>query len=130
MTDEIYISSKLFPQEHENETINDNRYGRKLATYVMQVLTDSGIEVSRMYAEDWGIEIALSGFEFDVYVGCGNVDGSEDEYLVFLTALKPYVRKWFRKIPTAPTLRKIHSVLISDFCANPNITVQDQGADV
>jgi len=62
-------------------------------------------------AEDWGWMVEIENQEFPLWIGCANYDETENEFQCFIEPSKPYVRKWFSKIETGPTVEKLGAAL-------------------
>ena len=91
----------------ENDTINPNRWGKKLADFLASELPNYGLKVDGVFAEDWGWIVEIENANFPLWLGCGNRDETEDGYLVFIEPSKPYVRKWLKKIPTMDKVERV-----------------------
>jgi hypothetical protein len=79
-----FRSTEFTPPTVEPGQINTERYGYSLATWVAARLRERGFEADAPVPEDWGwfLPIVLDGRA--VRIGCGNVDGSVSEWLIFL----------------------------------------------
>jgi len=49
-----FRSSKFPPYEGEEEQINPGLWGKRLAEYLVQKLTEKGIKTEEIIGEDWG----------------------------------------------------------------------------
>lgn len=104
--------STAFPAyEGEADEINPGRHGRRLAEFFAAELPKHGFPVRTIGAEDWGWMVELQHDEFPLWVGCGNVDDSADEYLCFIEPSRPTVRKWLKTIDTRATVEKLAAAL-------------------
>jgi hypothetical protein len=80
-----FRSSRFSPILPEQAQVNPGVYGAELATWLCTELARLGIVTSYPIAEDWGwlVEYGTeSGAEFAVH--CGNVDGTNDRWLLSL----------------------------------------------
>ena len=85
MRDHVRFHSVEFtPPDAEPGQINPERYGYALAAWVAARLTERGFEVSQPMPEDWGWLFGVANNGRTVRVGCGNVDGSVTEWMIFL----------------------------------------------
>ena len=124
MNTEISIQSKLFPSyPNEEDDMNPGRFGKKLGEYIQHVLEKEHIQVADLYPTDYSYEIRIDQFEFSIYVQAGNVDGETEEFIVFVEPTKPFIRKWFKKIPTKERVQSIYNILLEDFQSNSEIKV-------
>ncbi len=121
MKTEIYIKSNLFPAyPNEEEEINPGRFGRKLGEFVREALVKNGVEVVDLYPTDYGYEMRIVQFDFDVFVITGNVDeeenidSKENLFLISIDPNKDYVRKFFKKIPTKPVIEKVYNIIMNE----------------
>jgi hypothetical protein len=115
MRTHVEFRSDKFPSyEDDVEGVNwkSGIYGKRLADYIVERLPQHGIEVARHLAEDWGwyIEIKHDG-GFTLSVGCGHYQEYKNGFLCFVEPSKPVIRKWFKKIDTSSSIKKITSAL-------------------
>lgn len=86
----VRFTSTLFEPRHpEHEQVNPGRYGRELALWLGDGLRKLGVHASPPFAEDWGWMVLTDDSGASVRVGCGNVDGSRDRWLVCLEQEPP-----------------------------------------
>ena len=124
MKTSIYLKTSLFPPyPDEEEDINPGRFGKRLGEFVKDVLEKNGIEVADLYATDSCYELRIDQFDFPVYIQTGNLDGEKTEFLISIEPKKPFVRKWFRKIPTAPIVEQLSTALLQACEENDKIAV-------
>ena len=87
MRDHVRFHSVEFtPPDVEPGQVNAERYGYALARWVAQRLTERGFEVDQPIPEDWGWILGVLSDGRMIRVGCGNVEGSVTEWLIFLEA--------------------------------------------
>jgi len=85
MRDHVRFRSIEFtPPDAEPGQINPERYGYALAAWVAARLSERGFEVTHPMPEDWGWLFGVESNGRTVRVGCGNVDGSVTEWMIFL----------------------------------------------
>ena len=88
-----FRSARFSPVLPEDSQVNPQVYGAELAFWLCTALAQRGVATSYPLSEDWGWYIEYyteSGSEFAVH--CGNVDGSQDQWLL---SLRRYGRKMF-----------------------------------
>jgi hypothetical protein len=102
-----FISTDFPPYPGEAEQINPGRYGMRLAEFFFEQLPAHGFPVRSMGAEDWGVRVELDHPDYPLWLGCGNYEEEENSFLCFIEPATPFVRKWFRKIPNAPTVERL-----------------------
>lgn len=67
-----------YPNENE-ELVNDNCWGKRLAEYVNDHLPDYGVATNGFLCEDWGWLVLLEHADFPMFIGCGVMDDGDDE---------------------------------------------------
>lgn len=112
-----FLSDEFPPYPGEEEEINPGRYGKRLAEFLAEKLPAHGFSVQAIDFEDWGVRIDIANPEYAVWIGCGNYEEYENGFLCFIEPSKPFVRKFFKKLPTAPIVETlaaaIEQILIS-----------------
>ena len=89
MRDHVRFHSVEFtPPDVEPGQINSERYGYALATWVARELTERGFEVDQPTPEDWGWILGVANDGRIVRVGCGNVEGSVTEWLIWMDVVR------------------------------------------
>jgi hypothetical protein len=83
-----FHSIEFTPPDIEPGQINTERYGYTLATWVGERLKERGFEVDTPIPEDWGWLLGVKNDGQIIRVGCGNVDGSVTEWLVWVDVLR------------------------------------------
>jgi len=116
-----FKSSKFEIEPGEDEEINPGIYGRQLARWLKERLTEKGYPVEGIINEDWGRCLVCSREPFMLWVGCGNVTDDETgsrpppkEEVVwhcFATAEVFFWKRLFRKVQTEPAVSKLHDDL-------------------
>jgi hypothetical protein len=128
--DGYWFTSSLFNIEPgEDEEINPGRYGRQLAIWLKAQLELRGYDVEPVIAEDWGRCLMLSRTPFLLWVGCGNVDESENNapssanivWHCFPVAEVPFFKCIFGKPDTTVVLSKLDADLGAILSAEPEI---------
>jgi hypothetical protein len=112
-----FRSSRFRPVLPDERQVNPGVYGAELAYWLCMALAEVGVVTSYPIAEDWGWFVeytSASGAEFAVH--CGNIDGSDDEWLL---SLRRFRRKLFgRDKPAyekaAPLIAGIRSLLAAE----------------
>ena len=90
MRDHVRFRSDAFtPPTAEPGQINTERYGYALATWVATRLQERGFEVDVPVPEDWGWLLGVVNDGQVVRIGCGNVEGSVSEWLIWLEVMRP-----------------------------------------
>ena len=105
MKTHVEFRSKKFPAyEGEEEQINSGLWGKRLAEYLVQKLSDKGIKTEEIVGEDWGWYIPIPNEGFRLAIGCGHQYGDDDVFLCFTDPRTPVVKKIFKKIDATAQL--------------------------
>lgn len=79
-----FHSTEFSPPDVEPYQVNTERYGYALATWVAKQFEERGMRVNPPVPEDWGWLLGVVNDGHTVMVGCGNVEGSVSEWLIWL----------------------------------------------
>ena len=115
-----FRSNKFPPYAGEEEQINPGLWGKRLAEYLVQKLSEKGIQTDEIIPEDWGwyIPIRNEGSGVRLAVCCGHQDGEDDEFLCFTEPSRPVIKKLFKKIDATVQLARLtdalQQILVSD----------------
>jgi hypothetical protein len=104
-----FHAAKFAEPEGVGNTYNPDIQGAKLAGFLSSEFKALGYS-GAIIEEDWGWMIDLANDEFPVWLGCASYAGPED-WLAFIEPSKPFVRRWFKKIDTRPTVAKVANLL-------------------
>jgi len=117
-----FRSAKFPAYPGEEDEVNPDLWGKRLAEYLYQKLREQGIETKEIFAEDWGWVVPLRHDAFPMWVGCGHYQEYPDGYLVFVEPSKPTVRKGlFKKIDTTADVEKVTGAIDRILKSDPEI---------
>ena len=116
-----FRSSKFPPYEGEEEQINPGLWGKRLAEYLVQKLTERGIETEEMVAEDWGWYVPVRNEGLRLALCCGHQYGDDDVFICFTEPKTPVVTKLFKKIDATPQLTRLTEALQQVLAADSEI---------
>ena len=116
-----FRSDKFPPYEGEEEQINPGLWGKRLAEYLVQKLSEKGIKTEEIIAEDWGWYIPIKNEEFRLAICCGHQNGDDDEFLCFTEPSTPVVRRFFKKIDATTQLARLTEALQQIFSSDSEI---------
>ena len=116
-----FRSTKFPPYEGEEELINPGLWGKRLAEYLVQKLSEKGIKTKDVIAEDWGWYIPIPNEGFRLAICCGHQDGDDDEFLCFTDPSTPVVRKLFKKVDATVQLARLTDAMQQIFSSDPEI---------
>jgi len=90
MRDHVRFRSIEFtPADTEPGQVNTERYGYALASWVSARLQERGFDAEPPVPDDWGWLLGVAQNGRIVRIGCGNVEGSVSEWLIFLDVVRP-----------------------------------------
>jgi hypothetical protein len=117
-----FRSNKFPPYEGEQEQVNPGLWGKRLAEYLVEKLSEKGIKTEPIIAEDWGWYIPIVNEEFRLAICCGHQNGDDDEFLCFTDPSTPVVKRWFRRIDTTAQLTRLTEAMQQILSSDPEIT--------
>jgi hypothetical protein len=117
-----FRSSKFPPYEGEEELINPGLWGKRLAEYLVEKLSERGVRSGKTVAEDWGYYIPIENEGFKLAICCGHqfVD-DKVQFLCFTDPKSPIIKKLFRKIDATSELSWLVEALEHIFASDPEI---------
>ncbi len=123
MKTHVEFRSAKFPvYPGEEEEVNPDRWGKRVAEYLYQKLRERGIETDEIFAEDWGWVVPIPHDVFSMWVGCGHYQEYPDGYLIFVEPSKPTIRKGlFKRIDATPDIEKVASAIDRILKSDPDI---------
>ncbi len=90
MRDHVRFRSVEFaPADVEPGQVNTERYGYALAAWVSARLEERGFAADAPVPEDWGWLLGVAQNGRIIRIGCGNVEGSVSQWLIFLDVVRP-----------------------------------------
>lgn len=116
-----FRSAKFPPYEGEEEQINPGLWGKRLAEYLVQKLSDKGIKTDGILGEDWGYYIPVQNEGFKLAICCGHQNGDDDEFLCFTDPASPVVKKLFKTIDATAQLSRLTEALQQVLSSDPEI---------
>jgi hypothetical protein len=125
-----FRSAGFQPYPGEVDEMNPGRFGKRLAEFLVHALAAAGFHAEEPAAEDWGWNISIRNDSFPLSVGCGNYEEYPDGFLCFITPSQPFVRKWFRKVPTEAIVAKVANVLETSLRKHPDVRDLRWSADM
>ena len=104
MRDHVRFESGEFtPPTPEAGQINTERYGYLLATWLAARLEERGFDVGDPTPEDWGWLLGITSDGQSGIVGCGNVEGSSTQWLIWTHVDSPgLLSRLFRRGSPSP----------------------------
>jgi hypothetical protein len=145
-----------YPNENE-ELVNDNCWGKRLAEYVNDHLPEHGVSTNGILCEDWGWLVYLENADFPLFIGCGVMDDGDDdgaesadddparhampastepklpkgvyEFVMHVNAEPSILKRLFRKVNTAPAVERAERALKDMMAAAPEAFQDVQWSD-
>jgi hypothetical protein len=116
-----FRSNKFPPYEGEEEQINPGLWGKRLAEYFVQKLSEKGIKTKEIIAEDWGWYVPIENEGFRLAVCCGHQNGDDDQFLCFTDPDKPIVKKLFKNVDATTQLTRLTEAIAQILSSDPDI---------
>jgi hypothetical protein len=116
-----FRSSKFPPYDGEEDQINPGQWGKRLAQYLAQQLSEKGILTKPIIAEDWGWYIPIQNNGFRLAICCGHQIGDDDQFLCFTDPSTPVFRKFFKKIDATAQLTRLTDAMRQILSSDPDI---------
>ena len=116
-----FRSHKFPPYDGEEEEINPGLWGKRLAEYLVQKLSEKGIETKSIIPEDWGWYVPIVNAGFTLAICCGHQYGDNDEFLCFTDPDTPRVKKLFRTIDATAQLTRLTAAMREILSEDPDI---------
>ena len=110
------------PVPGEEEETNPGRYGKALAQWLAERLKERGVAVEGVIPEDLGWVVMVSRKPFMLWLGCGNTDGSTNEWNVFPVAELSTVQRLFKRADPASEIEKLRAHLSELVPSIPGVT--------
>ena len=96
-------------------------WGKRLAEYLVQKLSEKGIETEKIVADDWGYYIPVQNEGFRLAICCGHQNGDADQFLCFTDPGTAVVKKLFKKIDATPQLSRLTEAVQQILASDPEI---------
>jgi hypothetical protein len=106
-----FRSDKFPAYKGEEEQINPDLWGKRLAEFLCDKLLAKGFKTEEPLAEDWGRRIDVVNEAFSLWIGCGHYQEYPDGYLCFIEPHTHYVHRLFRKINTQERIASLQQAL-------------------
>ena len=116
-----FRSRKFPPYDGEEEQINPGLWGKRLAEYLVQRLSEKGIQTDEIIAEDWGWYVPIRNEGFRLAVCCGHQNGDDDQFLCFTDPSAPIIKKFFKKLDATEQLIRLTDALQEILSSDPDI---------
>jgi hypothetical protein len=96
----VEFRSDRFPAcEGEEEQVNPDLWGKRLAEFLRDSLRSEGFETEDPHPEDWGWTLPIVNDKFRLWIGCGHYQEYPDGFLCFIEP-HTFVRSFLRKVDT------------------------------
>jgi hypothetical protein len=117
-----FVSTHFPAYPEEDEEVNPDRFGRRLAEFFAAELPNHGFVVASIGAEDWGWMVELENPAFPLWVGYGNYDEKPNAFLCFTEPSTPFVRKWLSKIDTKQKVESLAAAMNAILLASDKVS--------
>lgn len=128
-----WFTSSLFDNEPDGQDAsNPQRDGRQLALWLRSRLEQRGYVIEKVVAEDWGWCVICQTKPILLWVGCGNMDASDEPgasppqtpsitWHCFPAAETSWLTRLFKRVDTAPALARLDVQLREILSSDPEI---------
>jgi hypothetical protein len=111
-----FRSDRFPPYEGEEERINPDLWGQRLAVFICAKLLAEGVKTDEPFSEDWGWRIDVVNEDFTLWIGCGRYQEYPDGYLCFIEPHTPYIQKFYETLKIAVSARMLTYVCVGRRC--------------
>ena len=126
MKTHVEFTSSSFPkyENEDEETVNPERWGKRLAEYFRDELPAYGVATKDILCEDWGWLVYIENSDFPLWIGCGPVDDIDEdgnvtyqkterncEFAAFITAEPSVLKKLFRKVDISSAIERVSEAM-------------------
>lgn len=106
-----FRSDRFPPYDGEQQEINPDLWGKRLAEFLRDGLRAEGFETEEPVAEDWGWMLPIVNEEFRLWIGCGRYQEYPDGFLCFIEPHQPSVRRFLKRIDTRETISALQQAM-------------------
>jgi hypothetical protein len=109
---QVTFTSDFFkPIAGEEDETNPGRFGKALAQWLAAQLREHGVSVEGIVPEDFGWMVIVSRKPFMLWLGCGNTEGSTNEWTIFPVAELSTLQRLFRRVDPSPEIERLRTHL-------------------
>ena len=119
----LIFSSPSFPRcrkDDEELANHETMHGYLLARYIGEGLRARGFGDVEFIGEDWGWYCAVPNEGFSLMYGVCNEEDSG--FQIQFSPCKPFIRRWFTKIPVEDKVRALQQAVFEILAAEPTRT--------
>jgi hypothetical protein len=106
-----FRSDRFPPYEGEEEDVNPDLWGKRLAEFVREKLLTKGIRTEEPFSEDWGWQVNVVNDGFALWIGCGRYQEYPDWYLCLIEPHTPYIHRLFKKVDVRERVAALQAAL-------------------
>jgi hypothetical protein len=105
----------------EDDEVNPGRYGKSVASWVKAELTERGVAMGPLVAEDWGWRVRVLDSPFPTWIGCGSHEEHDDGWLCFIDPHRPTIRRGLRTVDATEVIERVALALDAALRAHPGV---------
>lgn len=116
-----FRSDNFPPYEGEEEQVNPNLWGKRLAEFLGDKLRSEGFDCEEPFSEDWGWVLPVTNDGFSLWIACSRYREYPDGYLCHIEPHKPFVRRFLKRVDTrdrVASLQRAMGKVLSDSSAS------------
>ena len=106
-----FRSDRFAVYPDEEQQVNPDLSGKRLAEFLRDNLHTEGIETEEPVQEDWGWAVRVVNERFRLWIGCGHYQEYPDGFLCFIEPHTPFVRKFLKKVDTRPHIAALQQAM-------------------
>jgi hypothetical protein len=106
-----FRSDRFPPVDGEEQLINPNLWGKRLADFLREGLRSEGFETNKPIPEDWGWIVPVINKLFPLWIGCGHYAEYQDGFLCFIEPHTPVVWKFLKRVDTRDRIEALRQAM-------------------
>lgn len=106
-----FRSDRFPPLDGEEELINPDLWGKRLADFLREGLRHHGFETKEPIAEDWGWVVPVVNKSFRLWIGCGRYQQYDDGFLCFIEPHQPFVWRFLKRLDTRERINALREAI-------------------
>lgn len=112
MSKQLSFTSTFFkPIAGEEDQTNPGRFGKALAQWIAEELRKAGTAIEGVIPEDFGWVVMVYRKPFPLWIACGNEDGSEERWVMYVVAEPSLFQRVLRRVNPAPAVAELEERL-------------------
>src|SRR5690349_13462230 len=106
-----FRSDRFAPLDEEEQLINPDLWGKRLADFLRQGLREQGFETKEPIPEDWGWVVPVVNRSFRLWIGCGRYQQYENGFVCFIEPHKALVWRFLKRLDTRERINALREAM-------------------